>query len=160
MQNHALHNICILHRAYVFFSSETGMQSRAPDKNFRKTFGEKEDNSNRSEFQPSQNSTNWRPTVSPGEDEKFEIKVKFRYIFKTLVWYDFKTVVWYNFKTLVWQNLKPLCDTFLKPLCGMISKTLVWYDFKPLGGRISKSLCGKILKPLCGRSLNRCVVEV
>ena len=51
MQNHALHNIRILHQAYVFFSSEIGMQSLAPDKSFRKTFGEKEDNSNRSEFQ-------------------------------------------------------------------------------------------------------------
>ena len=68
VQNHALHNICILHQAYVFFSSKTGMQSLTPDKSFRKTFGEKEDNSNRSEFQPSQNSTNWQPTVSPDEN--------------------------------------------------------------------------------------------
>ena len=60
VQNHALHNIYILHQAYVFFSSETGI-SLAPEKSFRKTFGEKEDNSNRLEFQPSQNSTNWQP---------------------------------------------------------------------------------------------------
>ena len=76
MQNHALHNIRILHQACVFFcSSEIRMLSLAPDKSFRKTFGEKEDNSNRSEilkvsFQPSQNSTNWQPNVSLGEDEK------------------------------------------------------------------------------------------
>ena len=75
MQNHALHNIHILHQACVFFSSETGMQSLALDKSFRKTFGEKEDNLNRSELlknfsQPSQNSAKWRPSVSPGEDEK------------------------------------------------------------------------------------------
>ena len=71
VQNHALHNIRILHQAYVFFSSETGMQSLAPDKSFRKTFGEKKDNSNRSEFQKdlsqlSQNSTNWQLGVRPG----------------------------------------------------------------------------------------------
>ena len=47
-------------------SFEIGMQSLAPDKSFRKTFGEKEDNSNRLEFQPSQNSTNWQPGVRPG----------------------------------------------------------------------------------------------
>ena len=68
MQNHALHNTRILHQAYIF-SFETGRQSLAPDKSFRKTFGEKEDNSNRSEFQPSQNSTNWQPSVSPDENE-------------------------------------------------------------------------------------------
>ena len=72
MQNHALHNIRVLHQAYVLFSSETGMQSLAPDKIFRKTFGEKEDNSNRSELlkdlsQLSQNSANWQPNVSPGK---------------------------------------------------------------------------------------------
>ena len=61
---------------YVSFcSSEIGMLSLAPDKSFRKTFREKEDNSDRSEllkdsFQPSQNSTNWRPSVSPDVDEK------------------------------------------------------------------------------------------
>ena len=59
VQNHALHNIRILHQAYVFFASETGMPSLTPDKSFRKTFGEKEDNLNRSKFQPSQNATNW-----------------------------------------------------------------------------------------------------
>ena len=84
MQNHALHNIRILHRAYVFFSSETGMQSRAPDKSFKKTFEEKEDNSDRSELlkdfsQSSQNSANWRPSVSPGEvEKKLATKGKFR----------------------------------------------------------------------------------
>ena len=83
MQNHALHNIRIVHQAYVFFSSETGISSLAPDKSFRKTFGEKEDNSNRSELlkdfsQPSQNSANWRPSVSPGEDEKLATKGKFK----------------------------------------------------------------------------------
>ena len=75
MQNHALHNIRIVHQAYVFFSSETGTQSLALDKSFRKTFEGKEDNSDRSDllkdsFQPSQNSTNWQPSVSPDEDEK------------------------------------------------------------------------------------------
>ena len=53
----------ISHQACVFSSSEIGMQSHVPDESFRKTFGEKEDNSNRSEllkdpFQPSQSSTN------------------------------------------------------------------------------------------------------
>ena len=71
MQNHALHNIRILHQAYVLFSSETGMSSLAPDKSFRKTFEEKEDISNRSEFRKDlsqllQNSTNWQPGVKPG----------------------------------------------------------------------------------------------
>ena len=51
VQNHALHNIRILHQAYVFFLSETGMQNPIPDKSFKKTFGEKEDNSNKSKFQ-------------------------------------------------------------------------------------------------------------
>ena len=51
------------------------MQGFAPDKSLRKTFGEKEGNSDRSGllrdfFQPSQNSTDWQPSVSPGEDEK------------------------------------------------------------------------------------------
>ena len=83
MQNHALHNIHILHQAYVFFSSETGMQSLAPDKSFRKIFGEKEDNSNRSELlkdfsQLSQNSANWQPGVNPGEDKKIAVKGKSR----------------------------------------------------------------------------------
>ena len=41
MQNHALHNIRILHQAYVFFSSEIEMQSFAFDKSLRKTFGGK-----------------------------------------------------------------------------------------------------------------------
>ena len=75
MRNHALHNIRILHQAYVFFSSETGMLGLTPDKSFRKTFGKKEDNSKRSELlkyssQLSQNSVNWQPSISPGEDEK------------------------------------------------------------------------------------------
>ena len=61
---------------YVSFcSSETGTLGLAPDKSFRKTFEEKEDNSKRSELlkyssQLSQNSVNWQPSVSPGEDEK------------------------------------------------------------------------------------------
>ena len=63
VQNYALHNIRTLHQAYVFFSSKTGMQNHVPDKNFRKTFEDKEDNSNRLEFQEDlsqvfQNSTN------------------------------------------------------------------------------------------------------
>ena len=75
MQNHALHNIRILHEVCVFCSFETGMLGLAPDKSFRKTFGEKEDNSKRSELlkyssQLSQNSVNWQPSISPGEDEK------------------------------------------------------------------------------------------
>ena len=51
MHNHTLHGT--LHQVYIFLS-EIGMQSEkkgfAPDKSFRKTFGEKEGNSNRSEF--------------------------------------------------------------------------------------------------------------
>ena len=51
------------------------MQGLAPDKSFRKTFGEKEDDSNRLELlkdssQLFQNSVNWQPSVSLGEDEK------------------------------------------------------------------------------------------
>ena len=62
---------CIEH---VFFSSGAGMRSLAPDKSFKKTFGEKEDNSNRLELlkdlsQLSQNSTNWQPSVSLDENE-------------------------------------------------------------------------------------------
>ena len=58
MHNHTLHGI--LHQVYVFLS-ETGMHSErkrglAPDKSFRKTFGEKEGNSNRSEFSKKQKS--------------------------------------------------------------------------------------------------------
>ena len=66
-----------------FCSSETGMLNLAPDKSFGKTFGEKRDNSDRSEllkdsFQPSQSSTNCQPSVSPGEDEELATKGKFR----------------------------------------------------------------------------------
>ena len=66
-----------------FCSSETRMLSLAPDKSFRKTFGEKEDNSDRSEFlrdffQPSQNSIDSQPSVSPSEDKKLATKGKFR----------------------------------------------------------------------------------
>ena len=66
---------------YVSFcSSEIGMLGLTPDKSFRKTFGKKKDNSKRSELlkyssQLSQNSVNWRPSVSPGEDEKLATKV-------------------------------------------------------------------------------------
>ena len=50
MHNYTLHGT--LHQVYVFLS-ETGIQSEkgfGPDKSFRKTFGEKEGNSNRSKF--------------------------------------------------------------------------------------------------------------
>ena len=42
------------------------MQSPTPDKSYKKTFEKKEDNLNKSESQPSQNSTNWQPGVKPG----------------------------------------------------------------------------------------------
>ena len=111
---------CIKHVSSC--SSETGMLSLAPDKSFRKTFREKRDNSDRSEFlkesfQPSQNSTNWQPSVSPGEDEKASDQRQVQVRLKTLVWYKF---------------LKPLCGTVSKPLCGIISKTLVWQNLKTL----------------------------
>ena len=50
IHDHTLHNT--LHQIYISLS-ETGMQSekvRPLDKSFRKTFGEKEGNSNRSKF--------------------------------------------------------------------------------------------------------------
>ena len=60
-KSHTSHSIHTLHQIYVFLS-ETGMQNEkglVPDKSFRKTFGEKEDNSNKSKFQgisnPNQN---------------------------------------------------------------------------------------------------------
>ena len=83
MQNHAFITFTYCIKYMSFCSSETGMLSLAPDKSFRKTFGEKEDNSKKSELlkyssQLSQNSVNWRPSVSPGEDEKLATKGKFR----------------------------------------------------------------------------------
>ena len=100
MQNHALHNIRILHQVCVLCSSGTGMLSLAPDKSFRKTFGEKEDDSNRSKllkdfFQPSQKFNqlaakrksrrrwkSWHSKVSPGKKPLCGRIFNF----KTLVW--------------------------------------------------------------------------
>ena len=122
---------CIKHVSSC--SSEIGMLSLAPDKSFRKTFGEKEDNSDRSEllkdsFQPFQSSTNWQPSVSPGEDEKASNQRQVQVRLKTLVWHDFKTLVCKNFKTLVWYKFKTLVRYNFK--------TLVWQNLEPLCGRI------------------------
>ena len=74
MHNHTLHDT--LHQMYVFLF-EIGMQSEkgfCVDKSFRKTFGEKKDNSNRLEISKNHESQpSWQSRVSP---DRYTDKIK------------------------------------------------------------------------------------
>ena len=69
MHNHIAFTYCT--RYMCIFFSEIGIQIEkgfAPDKSFRKTFGEKEYNSNGSEFSKNLKSQiSWQSRVSPDE---------------------------------------------------------------------------------------------
>ena len=70
MQGHTSHSIHALHQIYVFLSKTECKVKKgfAPDESFRKTFGKKENNPNRSEFiKNPESQPSWQSRVSPSE---------------------------------------------------------------------------------------------